>query len=128
MAALEVDLVSVLWFLVGALTGLVLFEVAATLFYCLPKTAARLFGGTSSQGLLWLYLRALAHRCVILTVLLFCFARWGALHDTALAWGFSLVASFYTVDFFAMGGKARLREVFLSHAAQFSHERDAGDA
>lgn len=121
-------MVSVLWFLVGTLTGLVLFEIAATLFYCLPKTAARLFGGTSSQGLLWFYLRGLAYRCVILTFLLFCFARWGALHDSAFAWGFSLVASFYSVDFFAMGGKARLKEVFLSHTAQFPHQREAGDA
>ncbi len=110
---------SLVWFLAGGLTGLLLFEVAATLFYCLPKATFRLVGAASSVGLLWFYLRALVYRGVALTFLWLCFARWGFQHDRALAWGFSLVASFYTVDFFGMGGKARMNGVFLSHAAQY---------
>ena len=121
-------MVSVLWFLVRILTALLLFDVTATLFYCLPKTVARLFAGSSSQGLLWFYLRALAYRCVILTLVLFCFARWGTLHDSALTWGFSLDASLETVYFLRMGGRAKLKELFLSHATEFPHERDASHA
>lgn len=116
---------SVVWFLVGSFTGLVLFELVATLFYCLPRATTRLFRGTSSPGLLWFYLRGLLYRCVALAFLWFCFARWGFLHDRALAWGLSIVASFYTVDFF-MGGKARLSKLFLSHAARYQGGDDAG--
>lgn len=119
---------SVVWFLAGGLTGLLLFEVVATVLYCLPRTTASLFRKTSSPGLLWFYLKGLLFRSIALAFLCLGFERWGLMHDRALAWGLSIVASFYTVDFFAMGGKARLSELFLTHAAQFPHGGDAGHA
>jgi hypothetical protein len=121
---MEVDLISAVWFLAGGLTGLLLFEVVAILFYCLPRTTTSLFRKTSSLGLLWFYLRGLLLRSIGLAFLWVCFERWGFLHDRAVASGMSIIAAFYLFDFFALGGKARLSAVFLTHAARY---RSRGD-
>jgi hypothetical protein len=111
---------SFVWFVLGAAAGIVLVELAATLFYCLPKAAHRLLKGTASKGLLLLFLRTAAYRCIALLLLWFCIAHWSLGHDRALAWGASIVLSAYLVHTFAKEGRKGLAISFDRQAVRYT--------
>lgn len=93
----------IVWFLAGSALGMVLVELAATLFYCLPKAALRVARHTNRVGLVFLFLRAALLRAIVVVILFVAFSIWGVSHHRALASGLSLVLAAYAL--YALGGR-----------------------
>jgi hypothetical protein len=69
-------MISLIWFTVGAMAAVVAVEIAASLFYCVPKAAYRVAINANSLGLVLLFIRAVAYRCVALLMLFAFIHRW----------------------------------------------------
>ena len=113
-------IVSTIWFLAGSAVGLLLVELSATLFYCLPKATVKVVKRVHRAGLFLLFLRAALHRCIALAFLYLCISMWGFSHDRAIAAGLSLVLAAYTVHTFTKQGRAGLSASFNRQASRYS--------
>ena len=108
-----------LWFTVGSAVGLVFVELALSLFCCAPRAISRIIRGANSKGLLWLFVRAIAYRCIALLVLFYCIREWSFSHDRPLALGLSIVLSAYAIYTFTDKGKTTLYATFNRQADRF---------
>ena len=112
------ELMSFVWFVLGSGVGVVLVELAASLFYCLPKATHRLVKGTASKGLFLLFVRAVVFRCVALLMFWFCIAMWDLGHHRAIALGTSVVLAAYIIHTFTREGRKGLAISFDRQAAR----------
>jgi len=112
-------IVSLIWLVVGGIGAVVIVELAVTLFYFLPKAAYRVKTNANSAGLVFLFLRGFAYRCVALLLLVVSIRQWAFSHDRALALGMSVVLSVYGI-YTALGkGRHELRIAFSRQAERY---------
>lgn len=110
---------AVLWFITGCMVGLVFVELALNLLYCMPRAASRMIRRASSKGLLLLFIRAIAYRCIAILALFLCIREWGFSYDRPLALGMSIVLSAYAIYTFTDKGRASLCTTFDRQASRF---------
>ena len=111
---------TIVWFLAGCAVGLLLVELAATLFYCLPRAAVRVFRHANTAGLLSLFLRAALYRCIALVILVGALTFWGFSHHRALAAGLSLVLAAYGLYSFSKESRKGLSISFERQAERYA--------